>query len=121
MARGIDSVLHHIYRIRVKGPLQKGSRVKSLRVLGRRIRVRYSEMEEWGLCDNDQLTIFISLKCIDDPKQHWLTIIHEVSHMIFRLTGLAFMERNEEEAYVRCIENLIIPWIFEHKHLKPKQ
>ena len=39
--------------------------------------------------------------------------------MIMRLTGLAFMERNEEEAYVRCIENLIIPWIFEHKHLKP--
>ena len=103
MARGIDSVLHHIYRIRVKGPLQKGSRVKSLRVLGRRIKVRYSEMEEWGLCDNDQLTIFVSLKFIGDPKQHGLTIIHEVAHMVLRLTGLAVMERNEEVAYVRCI------------------
>ena len=120
MARGIHSVLHHIYRIRVKGPLQKGSRVKSLRVLGRRIRVRYSDIEEWGLCDNDQFTIFLSLKCIDDPRQHWLTIIHEVTHMILRMTGLAYMERQEEEAYVRCIENLIIPWIFEHQHLKPK-
>ena len=120
MARGIHSVLHHIYRIRVKGPLQKGSRVKSLRVLGRGIRIKYADIEEWGLCDNDQLTIFLSLKCIDDPRQHWLTIIHEASHMIFRLTGLAFMERNEEEAYVRCIENLVIPWIFEHQHLKPR-
>jgi hypothetical protein len=104
----------------VKGPLQKGSRVRSLKVLGRRIRVRYVEIDEWGLCDNDQLMIFISLKCIDDPNQHWLTIIHEVTHMILRMTGLAFMERQEEEAIVRCIENLIIPWIFEYNYLKPK-
>ena len=103
----------------MKGPLKKGSRVRSLRVLGKRIRVRYSDIDEWGLCDNDQLTIFISLKCIDDPNQHWLTIIHEVTHMILRLTGLAFMERNEEEAYVRCIENLIIPWLYEYSYLKP--
>jgi len=39
--------------------------------------------------------------------------------MILRLTGLAFMERNEEEAYVRCIENLIIPWLYEYSYLKP--
>ena len=39
--------------------------------------------------------------------------------MIFRITGIAYMERNEEEAYVRCVENLVIPWIFEHKHLRP--
>ena len=120
MARGIHSVLHHIHRIRVKRPLEKGSRVRSLRVLGRRIRVHYIEMEEWGLCDNDQFTISLSLKCIDDPNQHWLTIIHEVTHMILRMTGLAFMERNEEEAYVRCIENLIIPWLYEYSYLKPK-
>ena len=104
----------------MKKELEKGSKVKRIKVLGKWIKVRYSDIEEWGLCDNDQLTIFLSLKCIDDPKQHWLTLIHEVSHMIFRITGIAYMERNEEEAYVRCVENLIIPWIFEHKHLKPK-
>jgi len=104
----------------MKKELEKGSKVKRIKVLGKWIKVRYSDIEEWGLCDNDQLTIFLSLKCIDDPKQHWLTLIHEVSHMIFRITGIAYMERNEEEAYVRCVENLIIPWILEHKHLKPK-
>jgi hypothetical protein len=104
----------------MKKELKKGSKVKRIKVLGKWIKVRYSDIEEWGLCDNDQLTIFLSLKCIDDPKQHWLTLIHEVSHMIFRITGIAYMERNEEEAYVRCVENLIIPWILEHNYLRPR-
>jgi len=100
--------------------IEKGTKIKSLKILGRRIRVRYSDIEEWGLCDSDQLTILISLKCIEDPNQHWLTLIHEVTHMIFRMTGIAYMDRNEEEAYVRCVENLVVPWILKHDYLRPK-
>lgn len=100
--------------------IEKGTKIKSLKILGRRIRVRYSDIEEWGLCDSDQLTILISLKCIEDPNQHWLTLIHEVTHMIFRMTGIAYMDRNEEEAYVRCVENLVVPWILEHDYLRPE-
>ena len=37
--------------------------------------------------------------------------------MIFEMTGLAYMERNDEEAYVRCVENLLIPWILENKDI----
>lgn len=104
----------------MKGPIEKGTKIKSLRVLGRRVRVRYSDIEEWGLCDSDDIVVILSLKCIDDPRQHWLTIIHEVTHMIFRMTGIAYMERNEEEAYVRCVENLIVPWILAHDYLRPQ-
>jgi len=104
----------------MKKAIEIGTKIKYLMVLGRQIRVRYSEIEEWGLCDNDELTIILSKKCVDDPKQHWLTIIHEVTHMIFRLTGLAYMERNEEEAYVRCIENIVIPWIEKYNYLRPR-
>jgi hypothetical protein len=100
--------------------IEKGTKIKSLKILGRRIRVRYSDIEEWGLCDSDQLTILVSLKCIEDPNQHWLTLIHEVTHMIFRMTGIAYMDRNEEEAYVRCVENLVVPWILEHDYLRPE-
>jgi len=28
------------------------------------------------------------------------------------------MEINDEEAYVRCVENLVIPWVLENTHLK---
>lgn len=104
----------------MKGPIEKGTKIKSLRVLGRRVGVRYSDIEEWGLCDSDDIVVILSLKCIDDPRQHWLTIIHEVTHMIFRMTGIAYMERNEEEAYVRCVENLIVPWILAHDYLRPQ-
>jgi hypothetical protein len=38
--------------------------------------------------------------------------------MIFEMTGLAFMELNDEEAYVRCVENLVIPWVLENTNLK---
>ena len=38
--------------------------------------------------------------------------------MIFGLTGISFMEGNNEETYVRCIEALVIPWIFENEHLR---
>ena len=46
------------------------------------------------------------------------TLIHEVMHMIMWLTGISFMERNDEEVYVRCFENLVLPWIEENSHRK---
>jgi len=36
------------------------------------------------------------------------------------MTGVAFMAENDEEAYVRCVENLVIPWVLKHQHLKKK-
>jgi len=39
-------------------------------------------------------------------------------HMIMWLTGISFMERNDEEVYVRCFENLVLPWIEENSHRK---
>ena len=40
--------------------------------------------------------------------------------MIFGMAGIAYMESNSEEAYVRCIESLLIPWIMENYSLKNK-
>jgi hypothetical protein len=40
--------------------------------------------------------------------------------MIFEMTGIAFMEVNDEEAYVRCVENLVIPWVLKHNELRKK-
>jgi hypothetical protein len=37
--------------------------------------------------------------------------------MILRLSGVAFMEVNDEEAYVRCIENLVIPWVLKNQNI----
>ena len=92
---------------------------KSLDILGRKVEVIYEDdLEAWGECDSDFLTIKIRTEATTKTHEFFYqTLIHEVTHMIFRLSGIAFMENNDEEAYVRCVEGLIIPWVLQNKHL----
>ena len=95
-------------------------KLSSVEVLNKKIKIIYKEMEDWGECDVDKGEIIIAKKCLTDPDQHWWTLVHEVTHLIFEMTGVAFMAENDEEAYVRCVENLVIPWVLKHQHLKKK-
>lgn len=93
-------------------------KLSSVEVLGKKIRVIYEEMDDWGECSADENLIKISKKCLKNPDQHWWTLVHEVTHIIFEMSGVAYMEQNDEEAYVRCVENLVIPWVLNNLHLK---
>ncbi len=93
-------------------------RLSHVNVLNQKIKISYEEMEDWGECFLDNKLIKLNKKCLKDPEQHWWTLVHEVTHMIFELSGIAFMAENDEEAYVRCVENLVIPWVLEHQQLK---
>lgn len=95
-------------------PMRK---LKQVQVLGCRVKVEYTQMEDWGECCADTRTIKLNVRCLEDDQQHWATLVHEVTHMIFHMSGVAYMERNEEEAYVRCVENLVIPWVMKNQHL----
>ena len=95
-------------------------RLSSVEVLDRKIKIIYEEMEDWGECFMDDKLIKLNKKCLKDPEQHWWTLVHEVTHMIFEMTGIAFMDNNDEEAYVRCVENLVIPWGLKHNGLRKK-
>jgi hypothetical protein len=95
-------------------------RLSFVDVLNVKIKIVYEEMDEWGECLMDNKLIKLNKKCLKDPEQHWWTLVHEVTHMIFEMTGLAFMESNDEEAYVRCVENLVIPWVLKHNDLRKK-
>lgn len=93
-------------------------KLSSINVLGKKIKIIYKDMENWGECNVDEKQINISNKCLKDSEQHWWTLVHEVTHLIFELSGLAYMETNDEEAYVRCVENLVIPWVLNNLHLR---
>tara|TARA_Y100001937_G_scaffold71817_1_gene97697 strand:- start:429 stop:722 length:294 start_codon:yes stop_codon:yes gene_type:complete len=94
-------------------------KLSSIRVLDKKVKILYdSKMEDWGQCDLDKKEITLSSRCLKDSEQHWWTLVHEVTHLIFEMTGVAFIERNDEEAYVRCTENLVIPWVLKHLHLR---
>jgi hypothetical protein len=95
-------------------------RLSFVEVLNIKIKIVYEEMEDWGECFLDDKLIKLNKKCLKDPEQHWWTLVHEVTHIIFEMTGIAFMENNDEEAYVRCVENLVIPWVLKHKDLRKK-
>lgn len=95
-------------------------KLSSIQILGKKIKIKYKDIDDWGECDIDKKQITLSLKCLKDADQHWWTLIHEVTHMIFELSGLAYMEANDEESYVRCVENLVIPWVLEHQYLLEK-
>ena len=93
-------------------------KLSSVEVLNQKVRIVYEDMEDWGECLLDEKLIKLNKKCLKNPDQHWWTLVHEVTHMIFELSGIAFMKENDEEAYVRCVENLVIPWVLYHQHLK---
>lgn len=96
-------------------------KLSSVEILNKKIKIVYSdEIEEWGLCNVDKKEIVLSSRCLKDPEQHWWTLVHEVTHMIFEFCGLAYMENNDEEAYVRCVENLVVPWVLKNLHLRGK-
>lgn len=92
---------------------------KQLDILGRDVEVVYDDnLESWGECDSDSLIIKIRTEVTTKSKDFFFsTLVHEVAHMMFRLSGLAFMEHNDEEAYVRCVEGLLIPWVLKHQNI----
>ena len=92
-------------------------RLKNIRVLGHKISIEYKTWPDgqFGSCDPDNKVIKLSHACLDDEALHWATLTHEVMHLIFYMSGISFMDSNNEEAYVRCIENLILPWIEDNR------
>jgi len=95
-------------------------RLRKIKVLGHKIDIEYKTWSDgqFGSCDPDNKLIKLSHACLKDDELHWATLVHEVMHMIIWLTGVSHMEENNEEVYVRCIENLVLPWIEENRHRK---
>ena len=97
---------------------KKPTKLSQVSLLGQTIEIVYCDsMEDWGRCDIDRKTITLSSRCLKNTNDHSSTLIHEVTHMIFEMSGVAYMEHNDEEAYVRCIESLLIPWLIENKDI----
>ena len=92
-------------------------RLQKIKVLGHKIKIEYKTWPDgqFGSCDPDSKLIKLSHACLDDDELHWATLVHEVMHMILHMSGISYMENNSEEAYVRCFENLILPWIEENR------
>lgn len=97
---------------------KKPAKLSEISLLGQTIEIVYCDsMDDWGRCDIDKKRITLSSRCLKNKKDHNSTLIHEVTHMVFEMSGVAYMEINDEEAYVRCVESLLIPWLIENKSI----
>lgn len=82
----------------------------SVVVGGQKIRIRVVKgMEDWGQYLHDDNVIRISAKCVDIPGALRSTLRHELTHAALNIGGVAFMEKFDEEAVVRCLEQVFFP------------
>lgn len=95
---------------------------RSVTVGGQRIRIQvHKDLEDWGDYDHDKKIIRISGKACSDVKHMLSTLRHEMVHVALRVSGVAFSDNFEEEAVVRCMDDVFFPaWDRLVKRLEPK-
>lgn len=68
-----------------------------------------SNMECYGEYHHDKAEIRLSTKAMVKQSDLRETLRHEMMHAAMAISGVAFSERFEEEALVRCFEEIFFP------------
>ncbi len=94
---------------------------KSVTMAGVRVRINFRDLgddECYGLYSHRRKLITID-KSLKD-KELIDTILHDMLHAALGISGLAFCESYEEEAIVRCMDEIFFPaWGRFLKRFKP--
>lgn len=82
--------------------------LKSVMVAGQRIKIKTTELDDsYGQYVHDRRTIYLSINL---PEKEILpTLRHEMLRASFHIAGISFCENYEEEACVRCIDEVFFP------------
>jgi len=74
---------------------------------GKRIEVIEDlDLAEYGTFSSDEWIIRLGPSAKINPLE---TLRHEMIHACFAVAGLSHLKRFEEEAVVRCLDNLLFP------------
>lgn len=77
---------------------------------GQRIRIRViKELDDWGNYDHDKKLIHLARKACRTQDTMLEILRHEMMHAALNISGVAFCENFEEEAVVRCMEDVFFP------------
>lgn len=81
---------------------------KLVNVGGKRIKIRVKpDLEEWGVYYHDLGEIWLAEKSIKNNLE--TTLRHEIMHAALAISGVSFMEGFQEEAVVRCFDDIFFP------------
>jgi hypothetical protein len=91
---------------------------KSVIVGGQRIRIELStSIEDWGQYNHDTKVITISHRAFEKAATLRATLRHELMHAAFSISGVSYCKGFQEEAVVRCLEEVFFP-SWEKLHAK---
>lgn len=77
-------------------------------IAGQVVRVRKGKLDAYGQYEHDDRTIWIS-DAIREKKVEWETLRHEMIEASLLISGVGWLERYQQEAVVRCIEEIFFP------------
>lgn len=82
----------------------------SIQIGGQRIKIKIEDLENLGEYHSDLRTIKIDSSLAEDGgKLCFETLRHELMHCALDISGVSFCENFEEEAFVRCMDNVFFP------------
>jgi hypothetical protein len=77
---------------------------------GEKWRIVWTDLgDDYGQTKTDLKTIQVGTRCAGSRKETMETLRHEMLHASFSVSGVSHLEMFEEEAVVRCIENIFFP------------
>ena len=82
--------------------------INSVMIAGHRVKILRVPLEDcYGEYSHDQKTIKLSNRLLS--KDYLSTLRHEMLHASFHLAGISFLESFQEEACVRCVDEIFFP------------
>ena len=82
--------------------------INSVMIAGHRVKIAEVPLEDcYGDYTHETRTIQLSNKL--PAKEYLTTLRHEMLHASFHIAGISFCESFEEEACVRCVDEIFFP------------
>lgn len=77
---------------------------------GRKITIHVDpKLEAWGEYHSDDRKIILASRSLDKQSTLRETLRHEILHASLDIAGLSYLTKYQEEAIVRCIDNIFYP------------
>lgn len=91
----------------------------SVSVGGKRVRIRViPELESWGEYHHDEAEIHLAPRTLLKAITLRETLRHELMHAALSISGVGFAESLDQEAVIRCFDEIFFPaWDTLHKKL----
>lgn len=77
---------------------------------GHKVRIEVStSLEDWGQYDHDRKVITVSHHTLEKASLLRTTLRHELMHAALSISGVSYCTGFQEEAVVRCFDELFFP------------